>query len=78
VIWQTPDVGLVALVLCKPLEMTLLREITAPVERNCLADFNKMPEIQDDAYGEGYQDGLDAAPCALEAEETSTEESPEE
>jgi hypothetical protein len=50
VIWQTPDVGLVALVLCKPLEMTLLREITAPVERNCLADFNKMPEIQDDAY----------------------------
>jgi hypothetical protein len=50
VIWQTPDVGLVALVLVKPLEMTLLREITAPVERNCLADFNKMPEIQDDAY----------------------------
>ena len=35
-------------------------------------------EIQDDAYGEGYQDGLDAAPCALEVEETSTEESPEE
>ena len=34
--------------------------------------------IQDDAYGEGYQDGLDAAPCALEVEETSTEESPEE
>ena len=31
-----------------------------------------------DAYGEGYQDGLDAAPCALEVEETSTEESPEE
>ena len=34
--------------------------------------------IQDDAYGEGYQDGLDAAPCALEVKETSTEESPEE
>ena len=34
-------------------------------------------EIQDDAYGEGYQDGLDAAPCALEVKE-STEESPEE
>ena len=33
--------------------------------------------IQDDAYGEGYQDGLDAAPCALEVKE-STEESPEE
>ena len=35
-------------------------------------------EIQNSSYEEGYQDGLDAAPCALEIEETSTEESPEE
>ena len=34
--------------------------------------------IQDASYEEGYQDGLDAAPCALEVKETSTEESPEE
>ena len=34
--------------------------------------------IQDSSYEEGYQDGLDAAPCALEIEETPTEESPEE
>ena len=34
--------------------------------------------IQDSSYEEGYQDGLDAAPCALEVEGSSTEESPEE
>ena len=34
--------------------------------------------IQDASYEEGYQDGLDAAPCALEVTESSTEESPEE
>lgn len=50
VIWQTPDVGLLALVLVVPIEMTLVRDITAPVERSCLADFNKMPKIQDDAF----------------------------
>ena len=35
-------------------------------------------EIQDASYTEGYQDGLDAAPCALEVEGSSTEESTEE
>ena len=50
VIWQTPDVGLLALVLAVPLEMTLVRDTTAPVERSCLADFNKMPAIRDDAF----------------------------
>jgi hypothetical protein len=50
VIWQTPDVGILALVLVVPIEMTLVRDTTAPVERSCLADFNKMPKIEDDAF----------------------------
>lgn len=49
-IWQTPDVGLVALVLVKPIEMTVIRDITAPVERACLPDFNKLPKIANDAF----------------------------
>lgn len=50
IVWQTPDVGLLALVLVKPLEMTVIRDITAPVERASLPDFNKMPPIANDAY----------------------------
>lgn len=50
IVWQTTDVGLVSLVLVKPVDMTVIRDITAPVERSCLPDFNKMPVIANDAY----------------------------
>lgn len=50
IVWQTPDVGLITLVLVKPIEMTVIRDITAPVERSCLPDFNKMPVIPNNAY----------------------------
>ena len=50
VTWQTPDVGLLSLVLVRPIDTTVVRDITAPVERSCLADQNKMPVIKDDAY----------------------------
>jgi hypothetical protein len=44
------DYGLLAFVLCVPLENTNIRTIDAPVERNSLVDFAKMAEIKDDAY----------------------------
>lgn len=48
--FATADSGVIALVLVKPLEQTLLQQTTAPVERSSLVDFNKMPKIHDDAF----------------------------
>lgn len=50
VTFRTPDVGLIALVLVKPVENIALRTIDAPVERNCFVDTSDMPIINDDAY----------------------------
>lgn len=44
------DVGLVTLVLVKPLANHFMQEITAPVERCYVTDFPSLPEIKDDAY----------------------------
>lgn len=44
------DVGLFALVLCKPLASLALRGIDAPTEVDFLRDFAALPRIEDDAY----------------------------
>lgn len=44
------DVGLVTLVLVKPLANHAIQEITAPAERDFAIDFPVLPVIQDDAY----------------------------
>lgn len=44
------DVGLLALVLVKPLATHILRGIDAPVERDYLTDFPILPRIEDGAY----------------------------
>lgn len=46
----TGDVGLITLVLVKPLASISVHDITAPVERDFLVDGISMPLIQDDAY----------------------------
>jgi hypothetical protein len=46
----TPDVGLITLVLVKPIAQTALRELTAPVERDYAIDFTSLPAIAPDAY----------------------------
>jgi hypothetical protein len=46
----TGDVGLIALVLVKPLGSASIYDITAPVEVDYLIDQNQMPIIKDDAY----------------------------
>lgn len=46
----TGDVGLIALVLVKPLASASIYDITAPVEVDYLIDQNQMPIIRDDAY----------------------------
>mgnify|MGYP000633506586 CR=1 FL=1 len=46
----TGDVGLIALVLVKPLASASIFDITAPVEVDYLIDQNQMPIIRDDAY----------------------------
>lgn len=50
VIMQTTDVGLFSIILVKPLGMTQIRGIDAPVEVDYFQYQNKMPQIQDDAY----------------------------
>lgn len=45
-----PDVGLFSLVLVKPLATTLLKEISAPVEKDFLIQSEQLPVIQDNAY----------------------------
>jgi hypothetical protein len=44
------DVGLICLVLVKPIAQMSIRGIDAPVEVEYLKDFTNMPEIKDDAY----------------------------
>lgn len=44
------DVGLITLVLVKPLAYHCIQEITAPSERDFAIDFPSMPRIYDDAY----------------------------
>jgi len=46
----TGDVGLIALVLVKPLASASIFDITAPVEVDYLIDQNQMPIIKDDAF----------------------------
>lgn len=46
----TGDVGLIALVLVKPLASASIFDITAPVEVDYLINQNQMPIIKDDAY----------------------------
>jgi len=46
----TGDVGLIALVLVKPLASASIYDITAPVEVDYLIDQNQMPIIKDDAF----------------------------
>jgi hypothetical protein len=44
------DVGLFSLILVKPLASTLIREQTAPVEKDYLVEGGEVPEIKDNAY----------------------------
>ncbi len=44
------DVGLITLVLVKPLAYHAVTEITAPAERDFAIDFPSMPRVYDDAY----------------------------
>lgn len=44
------DVGLLALVLVKPLATFQIAEVTAPCEYDLLRDFSILPTIEDDAY----------------------------
>lgn len=44
------DVWLFSLILVKPLASTMIREQTAPVEKDYLIETSDIPEIKDDAY----------------------------
>lgn len=44
------DVWLFSLILVKPLAWTMIREQTAPVEKDYLMETSDIPEIKDDAY----------------------------
>ena len=44
------DVGLFSIVLVKPLETTLIKDITAPIEKNYLIDSGQVSRIYDDAF----------------------------
>ena len=46
----TDNVGLFALVLVKPLATTVIREITAPVEKDYFMEAGVIPRIYDDAF----------------------------
>ena len=46
----TGDVGLMSLILVKPLAETELKEITAPHEKDFFISGGKLPEIKDDAF----------------------------
>jgi len=50
VVMLTPDVGLFTLVLVKPLTTTVIREITAPVEKDYFLEAGIIPRIYDDAF----------------------------
>lgn len=44
------DVGLFSLILVKPLAQTMIREQTAPVEKDYLIDSSDLQEVKDDAF----------------------------
>lgn len=44
------DVGLMTLVLVKPIAQITVRGVDAPVEIDYLKDFSGLPVIEDDAY----------------------------
>jgi len=46
----TPNGGIAALVLCKPLASVLIREVNTPVEKSFLKDNLSLPRIHDGAY----------------------------
>ena len=46
----TPDVGLFTLILVKPLGTSVIREITAPAEKDYFMESSVIPRIYDDAY----------------------------
>lgn len=48
--FYTADVGLISLVLVKPIEDHIIRTTDAWAERSCFTDFSSMPAIADDAY----------------------------
>jgi len=50
VTFDTPDIGLLAFVLVKPLEQIILRENGTTGERTPVTDFFDLPVIEDDAY----------------------------
>lgn len=48
--FASPNGGLGAVVLVKPLYNTMLRELASPVESNCFKDSGLMPKIENGAY----------------------------
>ena len=46
----TGDVGLITLVLVKPLASLSIFDVTAPSERDMILDGMQLPQIKDDAY----------------------------
>jgi hypothetical protein len=46
----TPDVGLIAFVLVKPIMQLAIRTNDAPAEHVCFTDYAQLPTIADDAY----------------------------
>lgn len=46
----TADVGLITLVLVKPIAQMMLRGVDAPVEKDFLLDHGQLPRVYDDAY----------------------------
>jgi hypothetical protein len=50
VTFQTADIGLIALVLVKPIENIMPKEIASPSERVPVLDYMDLPVIPDNAY----------------------------
>jgi hypothetical protein len=50
VVMLSADVGLMTLILVKPLGTSVIREITAPVEKDYFMEAGVIPRIYDDAY----------------------------
>lgn len=50
VVFTVSDIGLISIVLVKPLASTLIKEITAPCEKDFYLEGASMPKIEDDAY----------------------------
>ena len=44
------DVGLMTLILVKPLGTSVIREITAPAEKDYFLESGTIPRVYDDAY----------------------------